>query len=188
MPDIVHPEKWVDEFGDYLFRFALMRTSNQTVAEDLVQDTFLSAYRAFSSFDGKSTVKTWLIKILKNKIIDYYRKAHRKDVHLESYDEKGAQDFEDNGYWKLNQAPTNWGDNPESALQQSEFFQVLKKCLSLLPGRLAHVFTMRQVDGYTADDICKELSISSSNLWVMLHRARAQLRKCLETNWFTDEK
>lgn len=187
MLDIVQPEKWVDEFGDYLYRFALLRTSKQTVAEDLVQDTFLSAYNAFSSFDGKSTVKTWLVKILKNKIIDFYRKASRKEVHLDSFEKNESNDFEENGFWKQNQAPNYWGDNPESALQQSEFFTVLKKCLELLPARIAHVFTMRQIDGYNADEICKELNIGSSNLWVMFHRARAQLRKCLETNWFTND-
>ena len=188
MSEKVLPENWLDEYGDYLYRFAFMRVSDQAVAEDLVQDTFLSAYRAFSKFDGNSSVKTWLITILKNRIIDYYRKASRREVSIGTVeDDDSPSDFEKNGFWKLDNAPHDWGDNPESALQQSEFFEILRKCLNLLPERTAHVFTMRQIDGYNADDICKELSISSSNLWVMLHRARAQLRKCIDTNWFEND-
>ncbi len=180
-----NPDKWLDEHGDYLFRYAMFRLNNQTLAEDLVQDTFLSALRAHANFEGKSSERTWLLSILKNKIIDHYRKASRqgKQVDLVGRDED-SEDFEENGFWKLERAPSDWGHTPEMALEKKEFYEILKKCLALLPDKISQAFTFRQIDGMTSENVCKELGISSSNLWVMLHRARSKLRRCLDVNWF----
>ncbi len=180
-----HPDQWVDLYSDFLYRYALSRVNNKTVAEDLVQETFFSALKAYSNFDGKSSERTWFVSILKHKIIDHYRKKSR---HAKYFDDPGVDDsfgdFEKNGFWKLDNAPAEWGDRPEDALHQKEFLQILRECITHLPEKIAAVFTLREMEGVESNDICKELGITSSNLWVMLHRARRQLRKCLEINWF----
>ena len=181
-----NPEKWLDEHGDYLFRYAMFRLNDQSLAEDIVQETFLSALRAIDSFAGKSTERTWFVSILKNKIIDYYRKVGRqgKKVDLSFRDDDDSDDFQENGFWKMDRAPSDWGDTPEKAMEKKEFYEILQKCLDLLPERISQVFTLRQIDGINSKKICKEFEISSSNLWVTLHRARSQLRRCLDINWF----
>lgn len=176
---------WVDQHGDFLFRFALLRVRDENIAEDLVQDTFLSALKAFNKFKGNSSERTWLTSIIRNKIIDYYRKTEHTDK-MEGMDP--SSDFQDDGNmkgrWIEERAPADWGSHPENAYEQTEFKKILKECIRALPKRLANIFTMKELDDQPSAEICKELAITSSNLWVMLHRARAQLRKCLELNWF----
>ena len=180
------PEQWVEEHGDYLYRYAYLRVNNKGLAEDLVQDTFLSALKSYESFGQRSSIRTWLVSILRNKIIDHYRKAvRRKDVEVENDPE---QDFYEegpmSGRWKEDRAPADWNIHPEHSFQQSEFMHILHQCLEILPKRVSAVFVLRELEGQESDEICNELDISSSNLWVMLHRARTQLRRCLESNWF----
>jgi len=183
-----NPDRWLAEHGDYLFRYAMFRLNNQALAEDIVQETFLSALSAFSNFDGKSSERTWFVSILKNKIIDHYRKVGRRGKHVDlTFRDDDSDDFEENGFWRLDRAPSDWGDTPETALEKKEFYEILKKCLALLPDRISQVFALRQIDGIDSKQICKEFDISSSNLWVMLHRARSQLRRCLDVNWFGGE-
>ncbi len=177
----VNPDDWLEKYGDLLFRYAIIRVNDQTVAEDLVQETLLAALKAVSGFKQKSTLRTWLISILKHKIIDYYRASHRKDeINITS--SKNA--FQENGFWDLQKAPKDWGDHPEEAIEQKEFENILRQCISALPDRMAQVLSMRSFDGTEFEKICKILDISLSNVWVLLHRARAQLRRCLEENWF----
>lgn len=182
------PEEWVDRYGDYLFQYALLRLGNDAqLAEDLVQETFLSALKTGSKHEGKSSERTWLVTILKNKIIDHYRRDRKKlfeqsDFQNEEFKEEGPEA----GTWKQEYAPQEWGDIPDHAFEQKEFLAVLRACLSGLPQNLASVFTMRELDGQETDTICKELGITSSNVWVMLHRARTALRKCLELNWIKE--
>lgn len=186
----LRPQDWVDQHGDYLFRYALLRLKNDAqLAEDLVQETFLSALRAAGAYQGKSAERTWLTSILKNKIIDHYRrgKGHlfeQSDFQNEEFIDQGKQA----GAWKAEFAPQDWGDTPEKALEQQEFISILRKCLAALPQNLAAVFALRELDGLDTDTICKELSISASNIWVILHRARTSLRRCLELNWFEASK
>jgi len=181
-----NPEKWLDEYGDYLYRYAVARLNDHNLAEDMVQETLLSALKAYAKFDGRSSEKTWLVTILKNKIIDQYRKASRRDVKVESDipSEDQSQDFLENGHCNMDRAPSDWGENPEKALEQKEFFAILQQCLKRLPRKIAQIFSMRQFDGIDSKQICKDMNITSSNLWVILHRARAQLRRCLDQNWF----
>ncbi|MGD9899528.1 MAG: sigma-70 family RNA polymerase sigma factor [Calditrichaceae bacterium] len=184
------PKNWVDLYGDFLFRFAYARVNDRTLAEDLVQETFLAALKSQSNFDGKSSERTWFISILKHKIIDQYRKSSRRKEHevteAEGFDP--ADDFKTGGilrgHWNKERGPSDWGEHPEDAISQKEFMRILRECISLLPAKMAAVFSMREIDEINSDDICKELKITSSNLWVLLHRARAQLRHCLEFNWF----
>ncbi len=186
----LNADKWVDEYGDYLYRYALIRVNNKKIAEDLVQETFLSALKAKDRFEGQSSERTWFTTILKNKIIDYYRRAEHqyREYPDKQQDDPEESDFQQEGempgFWRINKAPEDWGEHPEEALHQKEFMRILQECIAELPKRLARVFTLREIDQEDSDAICKQLEITSSNLWVMLHRARHQLRKCLEINWF----
>lgn len=187
--NISDPEEWVDKHGDYLFRVALLRVQDRQLAEDMVQETFLAALKAYPSFQGKSSERTWFVSILKRKIIDYYRKNSRlvsfeNPEPLPDFIEQGERQ----GRWKEGAAPLEWGENPLKALEQNEFRAILQRCIAELKESLAAVFTLREIDGKSTEEICKELDISASNLWVMLHRARTQLRRCLEINWFSLKK
>jgi RNA polymerase sigma-70 factor (TIGR02943 family) len=188
-PELSAPEQWVDLYGDYLFKYALMRLRDPARAEDAVQEAFLAALKGGKSFAGRSAEKSWLVGILKNKIFDYYRKASRETsfTDLEFYaDEEGdrfaAEGFGKDG-WIHERGPQEW-PNPGASLDNELFWKVFRECSNKLPKKVAAVFTLREVDGVQSREICATLNISESNLWVMLHRARMALRRCLETNWF----
>jgi len=184
-----HPEQWVDQHGDYLFRFAMSRLRDRALAEEAVQEAFLAALKSKDSFAGQSSERTWLTGILKHKIIDHFRKCSRE---LPLADEKLPFEKEDmfrssgewQGHWTEQAAPAEWGMDPVISLQQKEFRQVVEKCLSTLPPRLAQAFVLREMQELSSNEICDMLKISEANLWVMLHRARAQLRRSLETTYF----
>ncbi len=185
------PEDWVAEYGDYLFRYAIVRLRNSEAAEDAVQETFLAALKARDSFSKRSSPKTWLVGILRHKIIDYIRKQSRERpaTELESADSDSAMDdlFDRRGHWKmdaLGDAPGEWPDNPRKALAQKEFRAVLDSCMSNLPGRLAQAFALREIEGFKGKEVGKALDIPPTNLWAMLRRARMRLRRCLDINWF----
>lgn len=176
------PQRWVETHGDYLYRFALLRVNDRLLAQDLVQDTFLSALKTKESFKGNSSERTWFTSILKRKIIDRYRKTSSQP-ELNSID-SSEDDFLEDGHWNPARAPRDWDALPDELVSQREFMHILKRCIRAIPNTLASVFTMKEIDGEKSTDICKELNISASNLWVMLHRARTHLRRCLEQNWF----
>lgn len=182
------PDTWVDQYGDYLYRFAITRVRDANAAEELVQETLVAALQSKGRFAGKSSERSWLTGILKHKIIDHFRKASReKPVEdIQPWTEAMLEGFTDDGHLRVfdGYGPQDWGPSASSALQQKEFFEVLEGCLSRLPERIAQVFTLREIEQQSAEEICKELNISSTNLWVILHRARAQLRQCLEKRWF----
>jgi RNA polymerase sigma-70 factor (ECF subfamily) len=180
---LLNPDVWVDQHGDILFRFALQRVRDEAVAEDLVQETFLAAMRAKDRFKGQSSERTWLIGILKHKIIDHYRrkKFHHSDMNVEDFAETTDQFFSENGKWQIQ--PANWDVNPVEAYEQKEFMDAFYQCLSQMPQRLADAFVHREVDGLNTEEICKAMDITASNCWVMLYRARMLLRRCIETNW-----
>jgi RNA polymerase sigma-70 factor, ECF subfamily len=183
------PERWVDEHGDCLFKFALMRLRDQSRAEDAVQETFLAALKTGNSFAGCSAERTWLIGILKNKIYDHFRKAARETlfVDLQFYDDEESDRFVSEGLgkgaWLGECAPQEWARAGES-LDNEQFWKAYRDCTSKLPEKVAAVFTLREVDGIESKEVCAMLNISENNLWVMLHRARMALRRCLETHWF----
>jgi len=169
----------------YLLRVAVLQLRDNEVAEDVVQDTLLAALQGASGFSGRSSLKTWLTGILKHKIVDAIRRKSREPV-LASLDEETHIDdldalFDESGHW--DNPPADWGD-PESALSRQQFLQVMQSCLEKLPPNTARVFMMREVMDLDSDEICKELSITSTNLWVILYRARMALRQCLEQTWF----
>ena len=191
-PGLSDPERWVDEHGDYLFKFALMRLRDAARAEDAVQETFLAALKGGKKFCGPQRRKSWLTGILKNKIYDYYRKASRETsfTDLEFYADEESDRFVADGLgqggWIHELGPQDW-PNPGASLDNELFWKTYRDCAGKLPKNVAAVFNLREVDGLESREICEMLNISDSNLWVMLHRARMALRRCLETNWFTKQ-
>jgi RNA polymerase sigma-70 factor (ECF subfamily) len=176
----------IEKYRPQLVKFAMLQLRNATAAEDAVQETLLAALQAASSFAGQSSVKTWLVGILKHKIIDLIRKQSRERPLESADDETDIEDLQDavyRGDGHFREDPADWG-NPEAALDQRRFFEVLERCMEGLPKKTARTFMMREVMGLETDEICKELSITTSNCWVLLYRARMALRECLEGRWF----
>ena len=181
------PSAWVDVYGDYLFAFAVQRVHDRSVAEDLVQETLLAGLKSLERFRAASSAKTWLTGILKHKILDSYRKRYR-DYPLDDivrFADTVGDDYKATGGWQ--NRPARWTEDPMAVLEQREFLKVLHQCLEGLSDRLAHAFAMRELDGESTATICKVLNISSTNCWVMLHRARAAMRRCLEVNWLAPQ-
>jgi RNA polymerase sigma-70 factor (TIGR02943 family) len=185
-PHLTKPEpaQWLDRYGDELYRFALGRVADESSAEELVQDTLLSALSALSSFRADASERTWLFLILKRKIIDFYRRrASRPEVSLSHVTPDGPTEADffrpDDGHWRPEQYPTSW-QTADGALEQQELQQTLRGCQDKLPPQHAAVFALRFVEEMTAEEICQELTITASNYWVIVHRAKLQLRRCLE--------
>ena len=168
-----------------LFRFAMVQLRDETLAEDCVQETLSAAIQNASRFAGGSSIRTWLVGILKHKILDHFRKAARQQTVSFSADEASLDEFDhlfaSDGHFAV--APAAWAD-PEQALSEREFFEVLEGCLERLPKTTALVFKMREVMGVEVDEICSELSITANYCWVLIYRARMSLRACLEQRWF----
>ena len=176
---------WVDEHGDYLFRFAVKQLKNTSLAEDMVQDTLVSAMTAKNSFSSISSVRTWLTAIMKNKIVDYWRRHGREisisDLMNESEEDSSVDDFFDKtGHWA--EMP-NVYPNPDSALENKQFWGIFEHCLSKLRPQQAEVFLAKEVHGMDNDEISESYSLNSNNVWVLMHRARVALGKCLEIHW-----
>lgn len=179
------PNQWVDQYADLLYRFALIRVSDGELARDLVQETFISAWKALAEFKGQASEKTWLYSILRNKIVDHYRGEARSVVgRLEERREDERAFFDEGEHWTVEAAPREWGISYGHAVEKKEFYGVLERCKDKLARIQAAVFTMKYMDDLDSEDICKELNITSSNYWVLLHRAKLHLRQCLEKNWF----
>ncbi len=184
MSSVSDPATWVAQHGDALFRYALMKMRDETQAEDMVQETFLAALKARERFSGQSSEKTWLIGILKHKIIDHFRKHKREQSSddIESLTEQLNQQFDHTGHWSI---PMRTWQEPEQAHENKEFWKVFTVCIAHLPDHLADLFILREVKGLSSEEICKLLDISTTNnMWVMLSRARMRLRGCLDSRWF----
>lgn len=172
-----------------LLRFARLQLRDAGAAEDAVQETLLAALTGSQRFESRSSYKTWLISILRNKIIDIIRGQSREITASSLAEDEEGDDalaetlFDRRGHWQDAAKPGRWAD-PEGSFEQQQFWRVFEACLDHLPEKTARVFMMREVLGFDTDEICKETGISSSNCWVVLHRARLALRTCLETRWF----
>jgi RNA polymerase sigma-70 factor (TIGR02943 family) len=179
---VLEPNFWVERYADAMLHFAFKRTNDLTLSEDLVQETFLSALKARDGFQGKSQEKTWLYSILEHKIADYFRSStynfHKQTTTIESNFVEQFFDQE-NGHWKNGQKPQTW----KEPNQPEEFDKAVQNCLKKLPQKLASIFTYKYLEEGDAATICKDLGISTSNYWVMMHRAKLQLRACLQINW-----
>jgi RNA polymerase sigma-70 factor (ECF subfamily) len=183
------PTAWLDQHGDYLFKYALFRLRDTTAAEDIVQETFLAALKAYGKFEGRGSQRTWLVGILKHKVIDHFRRLNREVPLGESEEASEHHEFFERtdqwtGHWNLNHAPTDWHASPAELIERGDFWKVFNDCVAPLPHRTASAFTLREIDGLKSEEICDILGVTVNNLWVMLHRARLHLRNCLEINWF----
>lgn len=171
----------VAKYRPQLLRFAMLRLRNRERAEDAVQDTLLAALEGLDRFAGNASLGTWLTGILKHKIVDAIRRATR-EAPVAPDDAASEALFDARGHWV--ESPGAW-DDPDACLGQKQFFTALEECLARLPARTAQVFLMREHLGYETADICKELELTPTHCWVLLHRARLALRECLQHNWFS---
>jgi RNA polymerase sigma-70 factor (TIGR02943 family) len=181
------PNKWLDCHGDYLYRYALVRVREAVVAEDLLQETLLAAVGSYQAHAGRSSERTWLVGIMKHKVIDYFRRLARNaqfqlapDDEIEWFEESGPWQ----GHWREDRAPNSWAGDAGQCLESREFWKTFEHCLSQLPPQMSIAFTLREIDGLTSTEICEILNITPNNLWVLLHRGRNKLRHLLEVEWF----
>ncbi len=177
--------QWVNDYSDTLYGYVVQRVKDTHIAKDLVQDTFLAAWRNVDNYNGEASVKTWLFTILKNKIIDHYRKSStRLTDELISRENSSDVFFDDTEHWAEGYYPKNWETNTSSKIESKEFYAILSKCKNKLKDIQSSVFSMKYLDDLSSDEICATLNITAANYWVIIHRAKVQLRTCLETNWF----
>lgn len=183
---IANPDRWVDDYGDYLYRYAYSRLRDSTAAEEVVQETFLAGIRFQSRYSGEGAERAWLLGILKRKIVDYVRMRNRyeRDGSGEDGNDPSTRLFDRNGQWKQDAFARSAPDQVEAG----EVWDVVKSCLHHLPKGQADVFVLSVMEEMTSDEICEQLDISASNLWVRLHRARLALAKCVGARWFEDEE
>jgi len=181
----LNPDKWINNYADYLFNYAVVRVNDGDLAKDLVQETFYAGLKSAKNFLGKSTERTWLVSILKRKVIDHYRKINSEkgqaEVRMNFYDTG-----ENEGSWIEERVPQSWDNASEKTIENQELKTQLEVCIDNLPEKYAMVFRMKTIQEFETEEICKELDITASNLWVIIHRARIQLRKCMEDNWFNN--
>lgn len=179
-------EQQLVEHRTYLMRFARLQLRNDAWAEDAVSETMLAALSKPQTFGNRSQLKTWLVGILKHKVIDIIR-LNSREMSIPDSDTGNDSDALDNLAFQADghfvDAPNSWGD-PQKTLQQNQFFQVLDICMEKLPPALSRVFLMREWLDLSCDEVCKELSVTPTNLYVQLHRARLRLQECLNLNWF----
>ncbi|UXH80289.1 sigma-70 family RNA polymerase sigma factor [Roseateles amylovorans] len=184
------PSQWpaeLEQLRPQLLRYARLQMRNDAWAEDAVSETLLAALEKPRDFDGRSQFKTWLIGILKHKLVDQIRRNCKEltaSATAGPDDDEPLEDllFDGAGHWR--ETPPDWGHDPEAALHQVEFMQVLEACVTMLPPQQGRVFMMREWLELDTDEICREAGVSTANIWVLLHRARLRLRECLQQRWF----
>lgn len=179
----LHPDTWVDQYADYLFNYAVIRVSDAEIAKDIVQETFLAGLKSAKNFKGEAAERTWLISILKRKVIDHYRKINSNKGKAEvrmTYNSNVDSD----GDWLEEQVADPYSILENDGIENEELGVAIHDCISKLPKKQGQVFKMKTIQGISTEDICNELEINPSNLWVMIHRSRTALMDCLNQNWF----
>jgi len=181
----IDPDRWVDDHGDALFGYAVLRLRDADAAAELVQETFLEALKGRSRFRGQSSERTWLVAILKHKIVDQFRRRARREQGPGGDapgDPTEAEFFDGRGSWKV--AVAGWAEAPGDAVERAEFWEVFRACLAELPKNYADAFTLCELEGLSGPEACQVLGIAPTNLWARLHRARLLLRRGLDARWF----
>ncbi|MFD0977731.1 sigma-70 family RNA polymerase sigma factor [Salinimicrobium gaetbulicola] len=176
------PDKWVDRYADYLFNYTIVRVNDREVANDLISETFLAALNSMKNFKGDASERTWLISILKRKIIDYYRKINSNKGKAEV--KVTLPDGEAEGEWLEEKVADLSDRTAEDEMENKELGLAILDCMDQLPKKQARIFKMKTIEGIDTEAICNEYKITPSNLWVIIHRARTFLANCLEKNWF----
>lgn len=177
----LNPNKWIDLYSDYLFNYTITRVNDREIAKDLIQDTFFAGLKSMKNFKGEASERTWLISILKRKIIDHYRKTNsmkgKAEVRMSYYSD------DQEGDWLEERVEDKEYLNAEESMENTELGDAIYNCMEKLSEKQATVFKMKTILNYETEAICNEMNITSSNLWVIIHRARVQLAECLEKNW-----
>ncbi|GGW68888.1 RNA polymerase sigma-70 factor (ECF subfamily) [Winogradskyella epiphytica] len=179
----INPNKWVELYSDYLFNYTITRVNDRAIAQDIISETFLAGLKSMKNFKGEASERTWLVSILKRKIIDYYRKKNSNKGQAEvrmNYNTNSDSD----GDWLEERVSDPFDKTAEDTLVNTELGDAIYECLEKLPAKQAEVFKMKTILDYDTETICKELNITPSNLWVIIHRARTALAECMEDNWF----
>jgi len=177
----IDPNKWVDKYSDYLFNFTIVRVNDREVAHDLISETFLAGLKSMKNFKGEATERTWLISILKRKIIDHYRKSNSRKGKAEIKIQ--YNDDSNEGDWLEENAADRFDKTAEDVMENEELGIAILECMEQLTEKQAKIFKMKTIDGFETEAICNEFDITPSNLWVIIHRARTTLAQCLEKNW-----
>ncbi|WP_375238211.1 sigma-70 family RNA polymerase sigma factor [Aurantibacter sp.] len=179
----INPNSWVKLYSDYLYNYTITRVNNHEIAQDLISETFMAGLKSMKNFKGEASERTWLISILKRKIIDHYRKINSNKGKAEiRVNFSNSEDSE--GDWLEERVSDPFDGNAESAMENAELGNAIQNCLGKLPAKQASIFEMKTILNYDTETICNELGITSSNLWVIIHRARTAMAGCLEKNWF----
>lgn len=181
--DVADPTRWTDDYGESLYAYALSRVSDPTLAEDLVQETFLAGLKAVGTYRGESSLLTWLTGILRRKIADEFRSRERRPRQQAASPEEEADYTFFNRRGKWSHKVCAWRLDPREIAQSREFWEIFERCVGRLPPTLSAAFQLKQLDGLEARDVCSALQITDSNLSVRMHRARLSLRECLDQNW-----
>ncbi|MEY8847419.1 sigma-70 family RNA polymerase sigma factor [Psychroserpens sp. XS_ASV72] len=176
------PNKWIDLYSDYLFNYTISRVNDREIAKDLIQDTFIAGLKSMKNFKGNASERTWLISILKRKIIDYYRKSNSKKGQAEVRINYNSEENE--GDWLEERVADPFDKTAEDEMENSELGDAIYSCLDKLPEKQAQVFKMKTILNYETEAICNELNITASNLWVIIHRARVAMAECMQKHWF----
>ncbi|PKA83440.1 RNA polymerase sigma-70 factor (ECF subfamily) [Ulvibacter sp. MAR_2010_11] len=180
--NLLHPETWVDRYSDYLYNYTIVRVNDHEVAQDLISETFLAGLKSQKNFKGEASERTWLISILKRKIIDHYRKSNSKKGKAEvrmTYNDDDAE-----GDWLEERVSDPFDKTAEDTMVNEELGLAILNCLEGLNEKQAIIFKMKTIEGFDTEAICNEFNITPSNLWVIIHRARKAMAECLEKNWF----
>lgn len=178
---IIDETKWVDRYSDYLYNYTIVRVNDHEIAQDLISETFLAGLKSAKNFKGEASERTWLISILKRKIIDHYRKINSNKGKAEVRMQYKSEDAE--GDWLEERVSDPFDKTAEDTLENGELGDAIYDCLELLPAKQAAIFKMKTIDNFDTEAICNVYDITPSNLWVIIHRARTTLASCLEKNW-----
>lgn len=185
--DFLSNPEFLSELRRDMLRFAEMQLRDRALAEDAVQEAMAGALQGKDRFDSRASVRTWVLAILKNKIVDELRRRVRERALIVSNEGDNPEDmdayFDSRHHWAEDSKPAAWA-SPQQAMENKRFWEVFEACLYRLPEASARIFTMREVLGFDTEEICQTLAITTNNCWVQMHRARLGLRACLETSWF----
>lgn len=172
-----------------MVKFARLQLADDHLAEDAVQEALAGALKNAGSFARRAALKTWVFSILKFKIADIFRHQQRIIASSELLDAEADEEafadhlFKSNGHWHRDQRPTQW-EGPQGQVLSDQFWRTFDACLNGLPEQQARVFMLREFIELESQEICDQLNLTTSNLHVILYRARLRLRQCLERSWF----
>lgn len=182
--DALQDTQFLTEIRRDMLRFAEMQLRDRAQAEDAVQEALAGALQGREGFSSRASLRTWVLSILKNKIVDILRQRVRERSLIDDVDDADLDGyFNQRSHWAEDSRPADWASPPQ-AMENKQFWEVFEACLYRLPEASARIFTMREVLGFDTDEICRTLGITNNSCWVQLHRARLALRACLGANWF----